>query len=70
LDFPKEKIEELQRLDRTAWRREVIRHEEPYFRSNPGSIVANEYYVFGFFLGITADFDICLRAASREIQRI
>jgi phosphoenolpyruvate carboxykinase (GTP) len=28
LDFPKEKFEELQRLDRTAWRREVIGHEE------------------------------------------
>ena len=28
LDFPKEKFEELQRLDRTAWRTEVIGHEE------------------------------------------
>jgi phosphoenolpyruvate carboxykinase (GTP) len=28
LDFPKAKFEELQRLDRTAWRREVIGHEE------------------------------------------
>jgi phosphoenolpyruvate carboxykinase (GTP) len=28
LDFPKEKFEELQRLDRAAWRREVIGHEE------------------------------------------
>jgi phosphoenolpyruvate carboxykinase (GTP) len=28
LDFTKEKFEELQRLDRTAWRREVIGHEE------------------------------------------
>jgi hypothetical protein len=33
-------------------------------------IVANEHYVFGFFLRITADCDICLRAASREIQHI
>src|SRR6202022_3922650 len=32
LDFPKEKFEELQRLDRTAWRREVIGHEELFPR--------------------------------------
>jgi hypothetical protein len=43
------------------------RHSSPPM---PGSIVAEEYYVFGFFLGITADFDICLRGASREGQRI
>jgi phosphoenolpyruvate carboxykinase (GTP) len=28
LDFPREKFEELQRIDRTAWRQEVIGHEE------------------------------------------
>jgi phosphoenolpyruvate carboxykinase (GTP) len=30
LDFPNEKFEEFQRLDRTAWQREIIRHEEFY----------------------------------------
>jgi phosphoenolpyruvate carboxykinase (GTP) len=28
LDFPKEQFEELQRVDRDAWRREIIGHEE------------------------------------------
>jgi phosphoenolpyruvate carboxykinase (GTP) len=28
LDFPKEKFLELQRVDRAAWKREVIGHEE------------------------------------------
>ena len=28
LDFPKEKFEELQRVDRAAWRKEIIGHEE------------------------------------------
>ena len=28
LDFPKEKFEELQHFDRTAWHQEVIGHEE------------------------------------------
>jgi phosphoenolpyruvate carboxykinase (GTP) len=28
LDFPKEKFEELQHVDRTAWRKEIIGHEE------------------------------------------
>ena len=28
MDFPKEKFDELQKLDRTAWRTEVLSHEE------------------------------------------
>jgi phosphoenolpyruvate carboxykinase (GTP) len=28
LDFPKEQFEELQRVDREAWRAEIIGHEE------------------------------------------
>jgi phosphoenolpyruvate carboxykinase (GTP) len=28
LDFPKEKFDELQRIDRPAWKKEVISHEE------------------------------------------
>ena len=28
LDFPREKFEELQHIDRAAWRQEVIGHEE------------------------------------------
>jgi phosphoenolpyruvate carboxykinase (GTP) len=31
LEFPKERFEELQRLDHTAWRREIIGHEELFF---------------------------------------
>ena len=33
LDFPKEKFEQLQRVDRAAWRSEVIGHEELFIDS-------------------------------------
>jgi len=28
IDFPREKFEELQQVDRAAWKREVVDHEE------------------------------------------
>jgi phosphoenolpyruvate carboxykinase (GTP) len=31
LDFPRERFEELQRVDYASWRREVLEHEELFF---------------------------------------
>ena len=35
LDFPKEKFVELQKVDRTTWKQEVVGHEELFIRYMP-----------------------------------